>query len=159
MKKKHKRVVKRFSWVLFVMYLLIMAYFLFFSEYLNRSNVETEYRYNIIFLAEVKRSFWCFRNGMYQYFIINFIMNILAFVPLGFFLPLLSKNQRKESFLFIAGSAMEFTLLIEIVQFALKVGTFDVDDIFLNTAGGIIGFMLYKTAQSFCLVRKKGKKK
>lgn len=86
-------------------------------------------------------------------------MNILAFVPLGFFLPLLSKNQRKESFLFIAGSAMEFTLLIEIVQFALKVGTFDVDDIFLNTAGGIIGFMLYKTAQSFCLVRKKGKKK
>lgn len=147
MKKEYKRAIKKFSWILFILYLIAMAYFLFFSEYLNRGYVGKDYRYNIVLFKEVKRSFWCYHAGMYRYFILNFVMNIVAFIPFGFFLPFLSKNANRRNFIYVVGSALEFTLIIEILQLILKVGTFDVDDIFLNTVGGIIGFILFECSQ------------
>lgn len=147
MRKEQKRAIKKFSWLFFIIYLIMMAYFLFFSEYLNRSNLGTEYRYNLTLFQEVKRSFWCFRAGDYSYFVLNFIMNILAFVPYGFFLPILSKNPKHRKFFYVIFSALQFTFLIEVVQLVLKVGTFDVDDIFLNTLGGVAGFILFQIVQ------------
>lgn len=143
----HIRLIKKFSWVLFILYLILMAYFLFFSEYLNRGSLGTEYRYNLTLFQEVKRSFWCLNHGVYSYFWLNFVMNILAFVPLGFFLPLLSKTITGRKFWYVFLSAFQFTLAIELLQLVLKVGTFDVDDIFLNTVGGILGYILFLIAQ------------
>lgn len=149
MKKEYKRAIKKIFWILFIAYLIAMAYFLFFSEYLNRSSIGMEYRYNLTLFKEVRRSFWCYQAGMYHYFILNFVMNIVAFVPFGFFLPILTKSVRKKGFYFVVFSAFEFTLLIELVQLFLKVGTFDVDDILLNTVGGVIGYILYRIGRLF----------
>lgn len=149
MNKKYKRAIKRIFWIVFIMYLIAMAYFLFFSEYLNRSSVGTEYRYNLTLFKEVKRSFWCYKAGMYHYFILNFIMNIVAFVPFGFFLPILSTGVQKKGFYYVVFSAFEFTLLIELLQLFLKVGTFDVDDMLLNTVGGVAGYILYRIGRLF----------
>ncbi len=155
MKKEYKRAIKLVSWILFISYLFAMAYFLFFSEYLNRSNIGYEYRYNLTLFCEVKRSLWCYRNGMVRYFVINFVMNIVAFIPFGFFLPFLSKHRKRRNFFYIVGSAFEFTLLIECTQLILKVGSFDVDDIVLNTLGGVIGYVLFELSRLiFIIVRK-----
>ena len=159
MKKEYKRAVKQISWILFVLYLIAMAYFLFFSEYLNRSNTGSGYRYNLTLFQEVKRSLWCYHAGMYQYFIINFAMNIVAFIPFGFFLPFLSKSKNRRNFLYIIGSALEFTFIIESMQLILKVGTFDVDDIFLNTLGGITGFIMFEISNVVWMVIRKVKGK
>ena len=37
-----------------------------------------------------------------------------------------------------------FTVIIESVQLILKVGSFDVDDMILNTMGVIIGYIVFK---------------
>lgn len=132
-----------------------MAYFLFFSEYLNRSNVGTEFHYNLTLLKEVKRSFWCYKAGMYQYFVLNFVMNIVAFIPFGFFLPFLSYSAARKKFTYVIFCAFGFTLTIEFTQLILRVGTFDVDDILLNTIGGLIGFILYEFAQLFRIIIRK----
>ena len=39
------------------------------------------------------------------------------------------------------------TVAIEVIQHVLKVGTFDVDDILLNTIGGFIGYLFFKITQ------------
>lgn len=155
MKKEYKKAIKRVSWILFIIYLIAMAYFLFFSEYLNRSNVGKEFHYNLTLLQEVKRSFWCYQTGMYKYFILNFVMNIVAFIPFGFFLPFLSYSAGKKRFSYVILCAFSFTLLIEFIQLILKVGTFDVDDILLNTIGGLLGFILYEFAQLFRIIIRK----
>jgi glycopeptide antibiotics resistance protein len=36
-----------------------------------------------------------------------------------------------------------FSLLVEIIQLFSKVGSFDVDDILLNTAGAVCGYVLF----------------
>lgn len=63
-------------------------------------------------------------------------------MPLGFFLPLLFTKFMTfwRTTLVVMGS----TLSVELLQYGLKVGSLDVDDIILNTVGGIIGYIVYK---------------
>lgn len=46
MKKKHKFIIRVISWILFIIYLVMMVYFLFFSEMLGRTPSDT-YHYNL----------------------------------------------------------------------------------------------------------------
>lgn len=86
---------------------------------------------------------------------LNFIMNIVAFIPFGIFLPIISKNKHAKNFFYTLLSTLQFTLLIELCQLMMKVGTFDVDDILLNTIGGIIGYLVFGIAYLlFKLMRK-----
>ena len=39
--------------------------------------------------------------------------------------------------------SLGLSLLVEVFQFISKVGSFDVDDIILNTIGGIVGYILF----------------
>ncbi|MFD2442502.1 VanZ family protein [Bacillus sp. CGMCC 1.16607] len=72
----------------------------------------------------------------------NTIGNILIFVPLGIFLPILLKKYHKFSKIFLIGFVISFA--VEVLQFSLQIGQFDIDDIILNTLGTIVGFSLFK---------------
>lgn len=77
-------------------------------------------------------------------FIKNIVGNILLFLPYGYFASYYLNNKKlwPKALLTIIVS---FT--IETVQ--LKIGrTFDVDDIILNTCGGIIGGFIYSLSES-----------
>jgi Glycopeptide antibiotics resistance protein len=73
----------------------------------------------------------------------NLLGNILAFSPLGFFLPLLFKscNRLKVTFLLSLG----VSLLIEIVQLLFYLGTCDIDDLILNVVGSLLGYGVYRS--------------
>lgn len=68
-------------------------------------------------------------------------LNILLFVPFGFLLPLLWPRCNKILLIFFSGFL--FSLVIELSQL-LNHRLTDVDDLVLNTAGAIIGLLLYK---------------
>lgn len=73
-------------------------------------------------------------------FIKNIIGNILLFLPYGYFASdyLKSKKITLPCFLTFIVS-----ITIELVQ--LKIGrTFDIDDVILNTLGGLFGYFLYR---------------
>lgn len=121
-------------------YLVLLAYFLFFSEALGR-NVSETYRYNLEPFKEIRR-FYTYRDtlGMGA-FLLNIVGNILAFVPFGILRPLI--GQRRHSFYRTITQGFLFSLCIEIAQLVSHVGSFDVDDILLNTAGIIVGYVLF----------------
>ncbi|SFR57040.1 VanZ family protein [Anaeromicropila populeti] len=156
MEKQNKIIIKNISRVLFVIYIITLLYFLFFSEGFNRSEITLEYRYNLEFLKEVKRSFWCLRAGNTSYFVINFLGNIAAFVPFGFAVPLIGK---KKNFFYVLFLTIEFTIFVELLQLVLRVGSFDVDDIFLNTLGGILGYIIFFAAKLLFGKHEKGGRK
>ncbi len=102
---------------------------------------DREYSYNLVPFLEIKR-FWQNRKliGHFAVFI-NLAGNVLAFVPFGFFLPMLGSHARG---LFRMGLfSFEFSLLVETIQLVSKVGSFDVDDLMLNTLGGILGYVIF----------------
>ncbi len=141
----NKTWVKGISRVLFIIYLIVLAYFLFFSERYGRTNGGEAYRYNLQLFKELKR-FITYRNSIgYESFIVNIFGNVFAFTPFGFILPIISKENRK--LLHIVLLSLEFSLAIELLQLIFRVGIFDVDDLFLNTLGGLIGGILFFICQ------------
>ena len=72
----------------------------------------------------------------------NLAGNLIVFMPLGFLLPLISKDLQKFSEVLI--NAFTFVLGIEVFQLFSAFGAFDVDDILLNCLGAAIGYGCYK---------------
>ena len=75
----------------------------------------------------------------------NLVGNIIGFAPFGFILPLLSKGFQKLSKVTIA--TLLLSLTFELIQLVFEFGSFDVDDLILNTMGGIIGYLTIKVFQ------------
>ena len=72
---------------------------------------------------------------------IGYLLNVVLFVPLGFFIPLIWKQMGKLSNSLLAGAA--FSILIELSQLLSYRGT-DIDDLITNTLGATIGYLIYK---------------
>lgn len=72
----------------------------------------------------------------------NLAGNIIGFAPLGFILPLLSKRLQNLITVTVAAFCLSFTF--EILQLLFGLGSFDVDDMILNTFGGVAGFISIK---------------
>ena len=125
--------------VLFLIYLAGLCYFLFFAENYGRIFGQENYRYNLVPFREIER-FWTYRDELGIHSFYNLAGNILGFVPAGFFIPILWENKR--GFFFTVCVTFDMSLLVEILQIVLRVGSFDVDDLILNTLGGIIGYLL-----------------
>ena len=142
LKKETKRIIQTLGKVLFVVYVLALIYFLFFSEEYGRVAMEErQYRYNLVPFVEIRR-FWVYREqlGFWAVFT-NLFGNVIGFIPYGFILPVIAHKCRNG--LFIVASGFSLSLLVETVQLIAKVGCFDVDDLILNTLGAAIGYMLF----------------
>ena len=69
---------------------------------------------------------------------LNVLLNIALFIPLGFLLPLPSKPFRK--WYAALGAGFGISLLIELTQLFTGSGMCDVDDLFTNTLGAMLGW-------------------
>ncbi|NBH72937.1 VanZ family protein [Clostridiaceae bacterium] len=136
---------QKFGWVLFVVYLTVLVYFVFFAESFGRDPAQREYAYNLELFKEIRR-FYQYRHqlGM-EAFLLNVVGNVVAFMPCGFFLPVVSKRGKK--WYNTISLCFGLSLCIETVQLVFKVGSFDVDDLLLNTIGGVLGYVSYRVVQ------------
>ena len=130
------------AWILFAAYLWLLFYLLFFSETYGRTDAVQEYRYNLTLFKEIRRFWLNWETVGIKSVIINLGGNIAAFVPFGFLLPMICKRGKKL-FCCTMMTAL-FSLAVELVQLFTRVGAFDVDDIFLNTIGGLLGYIGYE---------------
>lgn len=69
------------------------------------------------------------------------VENVLLFLPFGILIPLIFRVFRKWYKTALLGFII--SLIIEIAQLITHRGYFELDDIMLNTAGTIIGYMIY----------------
>ncbi|NLZ81678.1 MAG: VanZ family protein [Clostridiales bacterium] len=129
------------------MYIVGLCYFLFFAELFGRTGGTGKYHYNLILFKEIRR-FWNYRYTLGLAAVIsNLVGNVVGFMPFGFFVPILAKKTNR--FLTILLLSFVLSLLIENTQLIFKVGSFDVDDLFLNSIGGILGYLVYRTTILF----------
>ena len=146
---------QKLGWVLFIAYLALLVYFMFFAESLGRNPDLREYSYNLEPFKEIRR-FYKYRKSLgMEAFLLNIAGNVVGFMPCGFFLPIISRRSKKfyNTFLF----SFCLSLCIEITQLVFRVGSFDVDDLFLNTLGGMLGFCTHRMVQKVRIRRRKRK--
>ena len=140
MSVKKRRQYRILGKLLFILYIIFVFYFLLISEIYGRTGEMQEYHFNLILFKEIRR-FWNYREqlGMFAA-VTNLLGNVLIFLPFGFFMPWASKHR---SFFITSFYSLVFSFVVEVFQFFMKVGCFDVDDLLLNTIGGMIGYIVF----------------
>ena len=152
MNKRRNRLV---AGILFLIYFIVLFYFLFFSERMGRTFTERAYHYNLVPFKEIGRFLKHWETLGTWAVLLNIVGNVAAFMPFGGFLPIFSSRCRK--FLITAFYSFELSLLVELLQLIFRVGSFDVDDLLLNTAGGVLGFFVYKGTVRIIRCGKRGR--
>jgi glycopeptide antibiotics resistance protein len=71
--------------------------------------------------------------------IVEYILNVFLFIPLGFLLPIIWPDTNKIKQVVLSG--ISFSLLIELSQLFTNRRT-DIDDVIMNTIGTILGYLL-----------------
>jgi glycopeptide antibiotics resistance protein len=140
-KRSREDIYKIMSYILFAIYIIILMNVLFFSDYYGRTIIKQGNAYNLKPFQEIKR--FIIHRGSFtiEEWTTNLFGNILAFVPLGFFLPVLSKHYRKLFKILLSSAFLSLT--VELLQLYYRVGIFDIDDLILNTFGGILGYISF----------------
>lgn len=72
---------------------------------------------------------------------VDTILNVILFIPLGFFLPLLYKEYDRVNRVALTGFL--FSISIEVVQM-FGMGATDINDLITNTVGTCLGYYIYK---------------
>lgn len=154
-----KKLIRNILALGFVGYMILLIYFLFFSEEYGRTTHYTEYQYNLRLFHELSR-YIKYRDVVgFDYFLINVVGNVVVFMPFGFSLPVFEKKRRGMVFDFfrIVALGFLFSLAVETVQLVSKVGCFDVDDLVLNTLGVAAGYICYAICRWILRLGKRGK--
>lgn len=139
--RKKIPVTRQLAYFLFGACVLVIAGVTFLEEILlgvldGRSVLSTEHFLNLVpfqFLRET----W--KMGMRKQ-ITQEIANVMMFVPLGFLIP--AAFRKKRRFWKTTVCAMAFSFLIEFVQYFIGRSA-DIDDLMLNTVGGMLGYTLF----------------
>jgi glycopeptide antibiotics resistance protein len=150
---KRKRFFRIGVRLFFYLYIIIIFYFVLLSERYGRETGYQTSHVNLVLFKEISR-FWEYRNLISaEAFITNLFGNVFAFSPFGLMIPMII--ERKKCLFRTAFATFVFSLLIETSQLIMKVGVFDVDDLLLNSIGGIIGYFIYRMAFKLYHMRKR----
>ena len=124
---KVNNITNRLTTVLFIIY-LIALYWILLLKLGVRFSYMGERRTNLVPFSE---PFLTREN----------ILNVVIFVPLGIYAGIIFEEWLFSKKLFFV---VFLSLLVEGLQYILRVGAFDITDIITNTLGGIIGLMIFK---------------
>lgn len=80
-------------------------------------------------------------TSLFYHCVINLGGNIFLFIPIGYFLPRLWPGLR-NFFAFLLTCVLSITL-VELLQLVTLRGSLDVDDLILNLAGMLLGYLFF----------------
>ncbi len=132
------------SVILLVMYLSLLIFLTLFSRGYMRNSF-----FRSMNLVPFRTIFLYLNANINNNIIVtNLLGNIVAFMPLGFLLPLIW--EKTSRFIRILIASLGASLAIEAMQYLMAAGAADVDDLILNTAGGMLGYFILVICRLIC---------
>lgn len=132
----------------FILYILLLIIVLFRTQHQTRSINLIPFRGVVSYLSgEDLVSGKDSAAVLHAFMLSNLLGNIVLFIPLGVYVTLFTEGKTiwKNTALILFVS-----ILVEILQFTFKFGIGDVDDVILNTVGGLIGCTLCRMVYLVC---------
>ena len=132
----------------FILYVVIMIWLLFIQRisYINYDNYWDKLieNINIIPFRTISEYLFTDRNADFEiikHAFVNLAGNIVMFIPLGFFLAYTESSDK--AFRAIIIKTILIITAIEIIQLFSLTGSFDIDDLILNTIGSAAGYKIH----------------
>jgi len=132
------------KYIVFIIYVLIVLKLTIFRE----TTLEQR-AINLTLFTDLVN---VYKTGTTWQFVRLFFGNILWFVPWGFMIPIMKKSDLG----FAVTTGFLFSFTIELLQYFFKKGLFEIDDLILNTAGVLLGYLLYLFVMNLIKNRRKG---
>lgn len=152
-----KKKIRIFVYSLFCLYLLVLIFVLLFKadlSFFSRGHTgrhqgafQEPGNFNLKPLVTLRAYYLSFRNTGNLNSLLNLLGNVLAFIPFGIFVPLLSRHKKTFLLTFLSASCLIFT--IELVQLITVWGIFDIDDYILNIFGVILGWLMSRLIKKY----------
>ena len=76
----------------------------------------------------------------------NLVYNVIAFIPFGIAVPVIRSKGHSFWLTFLSGTL--FSAAIELTQLVTLIGECDIDDVILNSAGVLFGWILYRVGSA-----------
>lgn len=138
---RHKAFIRNVANTILVT--LSVIYFLLLIKilYLDRATPAyfvDAYRHNLVPLRTINMYILHHAHFNWNTLVANLIGNIVVFIPLGCIYAYFIQGLKR--FVPFVLSIIVTIVVVEGVQLLLRLGSFDIDDIILNSIGGIIGF-------------------
>lgn len=95
--------------------------------------------------------FWSYRETFVEKNVdigIQIVSNIVIFIPWGILMSI--TFERMKRFVWNFAGATVFSATVELVQFVLRCGKCELDDVFHNAIGAIIGYGIWKIGCIIC---------
>ena len=121
--------MKALSRAVFAVYLVILLWLVLFKFSYDPFTVIRDFQTRSVNLIPFA---WA-RNG-------EMIANLFAFIPFG---VMLGVNFKQVAFRHKIVVIFAFSLVLEIIQYALAIGVTDITDLIMNTLGGFVGLAVY----------------
>ena len=146
------RIRQQLNRTFFIIYLIVLVNLIFFKgpifykivlpyDVFENNKGSTSGGYNLVPFRTIKMyisgTTWTPPDTKF----INVFGNIALLVPFGFLLPLVFSRARKFIYTFLASFLLSCTF--ELVQLLTHTGFCDVDDVILNSAGGLFGYLFF----------------
>ena len=152
-----KETARRLIWLALVLWLLLLAKFILFKKApsYDRSFFTTRYEWRLVKknwnnanwvpFATIRR-FYSSNRLRTTYKVDNLGGNVLGFIPLAFLLCQLytTGSRTRKAFFTTALISLGF----ECIQLVTPLGVFDIDDLILNTFGGLLGIGFFSVTRS-----------
>ena len=145
----NEKLLKIFSIVLFICYLILLIWIVVFKCNYNSSMLKT---YGYFSQMNLEQRFKFFLVPFNDYFIEPFtqtrmntfqddMLNIAIFIPLGLYTSYFIKNKK---FLKTLGIAFILSATFEVFQLFSLVGAFASKDLITNLLGAILGYLIFR---------------
>lgn len=129
---------KAFVWIVFLFYLSVLFQYLVIDRYQTHRGRS----YNLIPFDSIAVYIENKESYNYRTWWMNLFGNLVMLVPFGVLLPLVIAKLRK-TWPFVA-ALLAFNLGIEIMQYGFRLGSFDVDDLLLNSSGALAAYVFIR---------------
>lgn len=135
-----KKIINLIFYVIAAFYLFMMLDLFFRFNYIFEVGRVITRSYNfipfktILFYADIHGNFLQSLSD------INILGNVVAFIPYGMYLQVIRKRKTFAKGLLIV---VLTSIAIEMIQLAFGLGACDIDDVLLNSIGGVIGLLVY----------------
>lgn len=129
---------------LFIVYMLILLKLILFKTVSLKQLFGNYIRMRSINLVPFKTIFEYASNykaaGTFEA-LSNILGNLVLFIPFGYLIPTIFRKFSKFRRVLLLTFCL--SLLFEVVQYVLGIGSSDIDDIILNTLGGTFGYAVF----------------
>lgn len=147
--KRKKRLINILLYSVAVFYILLLLLILFRQRHAVRSVNLIPLRGILAFLTGTDLTTGSTAQAVFikGLALSNLLGNIIIFVPLGVYVTLFHKDKAvwKNTLWVVLAS-----VAAEAAQFAFKMGIGDIDDVLLNTLGGLLGVLLCRGIYRVC---------